>query len=107
MISFDDAALVLRKWRDEAAPLDLTLADGRWLVLMAQCRVTDLECFMLTIENESTRISLGLAKAGFNYEDRRAKIRFIRKEIDLRDAVCALRIKFPIGPIAMLVERHA
>lgn len=104
MTSFEDASLVLSKWRDESALLDFVLADSRWLTVMARCTVTGFERFMLTVENESTRISLGLAKADFRYEDRRAKLRFIRKDVDLRDAVCALRVKFPTGAIAILVE---
>ena len=105
MISFDDAVLVLSKWRDEEASLDFVLADSRWLTVMGRCTVADLDRFMLVIQNPDTQIQLGLAEATFNYEDRRATIRFVQKQINLTDAVCALRIKFPIGPIALLIER--
>ncbi len=105
MISFEDACLVLSKWRDESADLDLVAADGRWLTVMTRCNIVRLEGFMLVTQNEHTRISLGLASAKFNYEDRRATIRFVQQQVDLRDAVCAMRIKFPIGPIALLIER--
>ena len=107
MISFEDATLVLRKWREESASLDVFLAEERLLTVVGRCVVVDFLGFMLTLGNaDIVRISLGLVGAEFRYEDQRARLRFVNSDVDLRDAVCALRIQFPTGLVAMLVERQ-
>jgi hypothetical protein len=107
MTSFDDAATLLGKWLEESTPLDFVLADAGWLTVMGRCTVTARDGFMVTVSNDSTRISLGLARATFRYEDQRNTIRFARKDIDLSQAVCALRVQFDAGAIAMFIEgRH-
>jgi hypothetical protein len=106
MISADDAILILRKWEDDATRLFLYFADARLFTLKAHGVVTSLDRRgLVVLEGEdSFRWSVGLRGASFAYADSRAKLPLLKRDMNLKDATCALRISFPSRTIAVLVE---
>jgi len=98
-----DVDQALRRWRDRSTALDLFLDHGALVTTFARCVVTRFDGSSLTLANRNLKIGLAIGHAQLAYIDILARIP-ADADMSHEHGVCEIRIKFPHGPTAILIE---